>query len=289
MKKVILLLLLILPVAIVAASFAIAGAVGRGIMIPEIESVYLSDHDGFYGIEGYREVAKNRYRLTAEVEGKYELGKYFAVVPEKAKFTDLKFTSSNADAVKVEGDKIIVMQNMRVSDGGSILIRAAYMEKEFFAVEVEINPDYDRFDHFGYIYELLEQAVSGSDWPGTTVKISNSCRVNTNAGYLIIDRAKLVADTGGAITDFGRLLRNGLDLAPFDLLYNVNPLRKGFANSLTFISGDAGILSIAAPYAGVDEINVFSASVLSEGDVDITIKTAWLGRQEEVTVKVSII
>ena len=293
MKKVILLLLLILPVAIVAASFAIAGAIGRGIMYVEVEQVYLT-RDAAVQAEFYQiyRGRQNGYVLTAQVGRDYEFGKFFTVSPAKAKFADLDFPSSNPAAVSVEDGKLRVKQNMRSSDNKEIRIDVKYGDTEFFSVYVQIEPDNGRFDYFGYDYGLLERSVSNAKWPDpySDVKVSDSCGVNTNLGYLIIDRSRIPGGAG-VIPDIGALLRDGLDTAPYNLLYydegNVNWV--DFANSLTVASNDEAVLRLTPTGRNGDGVDVLDAHIMSLGEVELTIKTSWLDKHFETAVRISIV
>jgi|GEM_PF-5065026 len=282
MKKIILLLLLILPVLIVVASFAIAGVVGREILYVEIEDIELSDSDGFYA-EGYW-LQGQRYVLPEAKAGEtYELAKFFTVVPQKAKFSDLVFASGNIDAARVEDGKIHVTQNMKTSDKGEIKLSAPYGVNSSFDIYVRIVRDYDRFDYFNVNYNMLSQAISGDYWPVF-------CRADTVAGYLIIEKNNIPG--GLKISNFGGLILGSLDVAPYDLLYDSFSGRPDFAKFIGFTLDDPGsneILKLTEKGQDADGVNIFDAEILGYGEAVLTIKADWKSVTLETKVRILII
>ena len=291
MKKIILLLLLILPVIIVAVSFAIAGGIGRVQMYVEITAVELNElkAEEFYN-EGYIQ-SKKGYELEAEIGKTYELEKFFTVYPEKAKFGALNFESVNSRgqdrsaAAKVSYGKIHITENMRSSDLPEIKITVKQSDKEFFNVYVRIKPDDSRFDYFGYDYDLLEQAASADD-----AEWKKFCGVNTRNGVLTIDKAELLIEhPNGVMPDFISLLRDGLDIAPYNLLDYAFDGWVDFAKSLSFKSGDNDLLNLIASGSDGYGIGVFDAKVLGTGVLEIEITTDWRGKGLKTAVKLEIV
>ena len=105
MKKVILLLLLVLPVIIVAISFAIAGSIARGAMYVEIENVYITDIDSFFTYKNNGKIVywflpesdrTDQFILAGEVGEVYEFEKFITVAPARAEFSKLEFVISKS-------------------------------------------------------------------------------------------------------------------------------------------------------------------------------------------------
>ena len=257
-------------------------------MYVEIESVGISDWDGLMDA-GYRQRGQTEDRFTIEtkVGGVYDFAKFFTIVPEKAKFSELEFVYSNASAVKVENGKIHVLQNMRSSDrqrDGSVTIEVNYGEKQFYIIYVEIKVDRGSFDYFGFDYDMLKQGASDP-----VVAWSKYCAVNN--GYLIISKQDL---GGTVIPDFGRILRDGFDTAPYDLLYNQlpdgspNPDRAALLNSLAF-PDKPGILAITSQGQDANDINIFAAEILGTGITEITVTADWKGAAFIITINIEVV
>jgi len=285
MKKVILLLLLILPVIIVAASFAIAGAIGRGIMYVEIERVYISDLDGFT-MAGYIDdpYAENTYKLYAQVGGVYELEAFLAIEPERAKFSDLEFSYSNPSAAAVADGKIRVAENRRTSDKDGVVVKVKYGLDTFLTIYLDIAPDYSSFDYFGCDYNALSEGISNHNPQNPDEKWSKYCSVNTGSGYLVINRE----NAGAAEIPIGDILRNGFDTAPYDILYK-EPYRTDFLKSLNFTSGNGDKLKIVNKGPGGNGVNVFNAEVSGAGVVEVRITADWTDVLRETVVNVEIV
>jgi len=281
MKKVILLFLLILPVIIVSFAFLMASVI-RTAIYPVIESVYVADKDwDKFMQEGYQEYGTGSYILYANVSDEFDLGKFFTVKSSSPnfRFANLSFSSSNPEAVEIKpnGSKIIVHQNMRSSDKvkGDIEIKAYFGEesKPWVTVYVVIEVDATRFDYFGIDYAALRSRVAALNFDYIEVSAINQ---------LVITKEKAPATIA-----LGEIIRDGLDIAPYDLLYNVNPNRTNFVNSLTFESGDTAKLSITSGTA--DGLNVFNATALDIGEVIVTIKTTWPETPAEIKMTIVIV
>ena len=298
MKKVILLLLLILPVIIVAVSFAIAGFVGRAQMYIEIENVYVTDLDSFFM---YRENGKivywhytgnnrdDRFVLTGEVEGKYEFEKFITVSPARAKFSDLKFVVSNPLAVKVEGGRIHIMQNARSSDGKYVEIRVEYGEKLFLIVYVDIEIDNGRFDYFGFDYNALHLAVKAQDLEYVEVSVA--------------DRLIRIEKQGVPASDtipLGEILNDGFDIAPSNLFSISFADRIGFLNKLEF-EIKPGSIGYGKDILEIKEVTRhdkddptyfwkdYDAVIKGAGEVEITITADYAGSRYELKLKIIVL
>lgn len=277
MKKVILLLILVLPVIIVALSMAISGYIAPIVKIVRIEGVKIN-LDGFYN-EGYSFNDTDKYDLIADTGVEYELEKFLSPVPASANLSSLEYVSTNPSAASVVNGKIKVEQNMRSSDynNGGVIIDIIYDDpgKPFFTIAVNINVDPDSFDYLGFDYNRLAQGIPGSEWSGY-------CEVTPGSGYLSIYRDKI----GGTEIPLGRILRNGLDTAPYNILNADNPFRPGFINSLDFSSDNPEIVIIPKGQEG--GLNVTDAGVLSAGKITVKIKADFLDRLHEISVNIEI-
>jgi len=249
MKKVIILILLILPVVIVLITFAIANSLGREIMFAPVEHVVLSNIDGLidegYWIDGEPTDENLKLVLWADrYTGKptardcepYELGKFFTVVPSKVKITDFKFTSSNEDAVTVKEGNIYILQKTRTSDKyNEVVITASFSGKDYFTVYVnteDIPDDENRFDYFGWYKD---------------------------------NRVEITAELGVPFS-LSAILEGGIDTSPHDLLYNIDEDRRNaFLASLKFTSSNQSILEVTEDGT--------IAEIMGEGEVIITIST----------------
>ena len=273
MKKVILLLLLILPVIIVAVSFAIAGFVGRAQRYIVIENVYVTDLDDFFE---YKENGKivywynqdnvnDRFDLLAEVDGVYEFEKFITVSPSRANFSGLDFVISNPSAVKIEDGKIHVMQNLRSTDGLSVEIRIEYGEKLFMIIYVKPEIDNDRFDYFGFDYNMLDRGIKEQNLEYINVTADRKIEI-TRAGTASL----------GYIIPLGEILNDGFNIAPANLLGSYEG-KNDFLDSIEIKSGDNGVLKIfEVNRKGWKDFDAEILDICPDG-VKITVTSDYLG------------
>ena len=297
MKKVILLLILVLPVIIASIAFAVAGFVApRTVMYTEIDKVFVSANN-FNAFNAYYDgdfhdpddVALDvpTYYLRGNYTDQfgvnpgqsYPFAQFFTVQPSRAKDTLFNnpdnFIISNPEAVKVENGRIYILQNRRTSDGNYVTIEVRFGLTLLFFVEVVIAADNNRFDYFGFDHGLLENGllVYGEKFEFASVV--------SVAGEKIIQ-----LDSNFSQVALGQLLLEGINLAPTGLFG-----RTEFQDSLTFISNNTNMLTISGDGKGIGT----TANILTEtGEVTVTIRTSWKAETEhpdlekEVTITIRI-
>ena len=272
MKKVILLMLMILPVVIALLAFAIGSFVGRAVKIEFIQNIYVSENSrtafekaGFEPHEG--EYGNGKYRILAERGQSYEFAKFFTIEPARAKFSELVFAYSNNadnyDAAEIKNGKLYVNKNRRTSDNiipnGEIKIDAMSGPSVIFSLYVEIKKSTDNFDYFGFDYNRFNTARTGAEW-------ENYTGINAGGTGITISRG-----TMHSVLPIKAMLISGLDTAPYDLTYYGFSGRTQFIGSFDIdVSGE-----IAAGSIG-DEFN-------------ITITATWAGATRTAHVKLVVI
>ena len=259
MKKVILMLLLILPVVIALLAFAIGSFVGRAVKLEFIENAFIAEQDrtAFEG-EGYEthagDYGNNMYRISTVRGAVHELEKFFTVVPSRAKFSDLVFVYSNNEdnynAVEIKNGKLYINKNRRTSDNKTshgIEIKAMADIRTIFTLYVDIlltGETENYFDYLGFDYSRF----SDND-------------------YVEISKA---ADLPMSTEDLRNLVISGLDTARYDLVYWDFDSRDEFVNSL--------------------ELSITEIPDLAVGeDIEINVSATWKGTTLTCPVKLKVV
>jgi len=277
MKKIILLLLLVLPVVISTVVFAVAYTVGRTVMYVEITDVIYQGQGN--PLAPYTEVTGG-YRITANVGEQKEFSQYFKVIgSSNARFSHLEFEISNKGAVKVENGRIHVMQNLRDSDSLNddfVEIDVTYGTKGvFLTIFVGINNTgrQNRFDEFDINYRLLNNALQsgyGSDFAEVRfASVNNPDRLQIS----FIDATEII--------DIRRLLHGGIDTSPAGLKNTANTWASDFRDNLTFQISDEGVLK--------KETDGWSATarIISTGNITVSLTSSFAGKPP-ITAEVEI-
>ena len=163
--------------------------------------------------------------------------------------------------------KIYIFQKTRTSDGGEVTVKASFGGTVYFTVYVdtELIIDDERFDYFGFDYELLRRGLIGSEYADWIKEGERELKISAIAGEQI---------------PLSAILYNGIDTSPHDLLYSSgNPYLEAFLGSLDFTS-NSSILTVTKD--GTD----FVADITGEGNVQITITTNFRGKNYSIFVSV---
>lgn len=296
MKKAVLLLVFVLPVIIVMLVFAIAGFVGRQSMYISIEGVYAKDLDELANAD-YFDHGQNTFEIFPNVGDVVEFASYFRVEPARANFSNIEFDISNKNAVQIVNGKIHVLQNRRFSDEGSVKITATNTKLTVF---VSIRPDYDRFDYFGFDYNILKKNLE-SDFASTKEDIITE-EENTNH-FIEINRALIYDEDFNkslAITEqertyiiaLGRILELGFDTAAEGWLFGAK--RTEFLQYLTIEEIDTNYLGIFVAASEFGEMyNGEHFAIVSQDAIDKTVtlkvSTNFMGSDFSFYVEILII
>ncbi|MCL2861127.1 MAG: hypothetical protein FWE22_01800 [Firmicutes bacterium] len=283
MKKTILLFLFILPVIIVVLVFAIAGVVGRRQMVVPVESVEINraifEDSPQKHSPWHEQYGTNNLILIVSPGEEIEFARYFVIYPAEASLNFSLFEISNPEVVQInEQGNIVVLQNMRSTDPREgIEIVVVDGATRFFSVFIIIDVDGTRFDYFGFDGDLFREGI-GRDWEEFGLENAGDFVSIDFENQLIIERNFIPYELEYVIP-IAAILERGFNVAPFDLLYVINPLREQFLASLTFSSSNNNILRITGDGF---------AEVLGTGEMEIRITTNFLNSNFEIVVNIVI-
>ena len=267
MKKIILLLLFLLPVGIVAITFAVAGAIGREVMFVEITDVVFDEQ--YEDNRLFAEFGSGNWQVTAQIGDVIDFERHLRLYPSNARYSYLEqaLFVSNTNAVSVVNGQIRILQNMTTVDflNQGVEIRVQFAGNPFFTIFVDIERDNTRIDYFGFCYELF---TVGRAWSGVYRPLGLTSNVAEQRLELAVTPATL---------QLREALQYGMNVAPAHLtnpgLEATHPgLYTQFLNSLAFSSSDDTVLLVTDNGGG--DVQAFVAG--TAGDVvEITITSTW--------------
>ena len=284
MKKTILLFLFVLPVIVVFITIALAGFIGRSALVQRVNSVNFNLSAASAADTGHTirwAATEGGYRLSPEVNANLgiDFQRFVTITPSRARFSTLRFDISNPDAVEVRGGRIFVKQD-RFRSEEEVTIRVMHPAQidPFFTIYVRtrFNANNFEFDGLKFSHRLLGEQISGRPAWATGVY------VNANTQDFEFRRSEINAQT-----DFGRVMRAGLDIAPGPVMNDTgggSQFRLEFLNTVRIESDCNGTrIDITRLIDGN-----FEAEFLATGLVTLTVSADWRNRQHEFEVVIRI-
>ena len=266
MKKLILILLVILPVAIIALTAFSAATILAEILYYPVESIEIAYDKIQTSIGGVSPTQKYFYMHRRD---ELDLKPFITVYPERAKVESLYFESDNPEIVSVENVVIKVHQNLRISSGTEITIDIRKSQVEEILDTIYIRIVYQEGDPLDYLGFHLDNIAKDAS-------LGKYCQIVDDKLYVNRD----ILNDSFAKSNFN--LGLALDIGPkriTELDYpDVIEKMKGLSWE---VGGDDGVMELNP--------DGFTFTIFGTGQVTVTakFKLGDIEKQASLTIEVS--